>query len=60
MKQYVSPSLTLHHLAPSTLIASSINDISGNVGLKYGGATSGDYDARTKYSGDWDIWGDEE
>ena len=59
MKHYISPRITVYHITPSKLIATSINDVSDNVGFTYRGGTSGDFDARSKDAGDWDIWGEE-
>lgn len=59
MKHYFSPSITVCHITPSLLIATSITDVRDNVGFTYRGGASEDFDARTKDAGDWDIWGED-
>lgn len=55
-KTYMQPLTAVFKTTPSTIIATSATDATDNVGLRYGGGTSGDVSARTKDAGDWDIW----
>ena len=52
----MQPLTAVFKTTPSTIIATSATDATDNVGLRYGGGTSGDVSARTKDAGDWDIW----
>lgn len=56
-KNYIQPEMQCVALQQQThLLVESVQDIGSNAGFKYGGATSGDVDARTK-GNEWeDIW----
>jgi hypothetical protein len=53
-KKYIQPVILYVALHQQThLLIGNVQDVGGNVGLKYGGASSGDVDARTK-GNEWD------
>ena len=56
-KKYIQPVILCVALHQQTLLLiGSVQNVEGNVGLKYGGASSGDIEARTKEN-EWDdIW----
>lgn len=55
-KKYLSPAFEVIALYPMALIANSLRNLNSNVNLYYGGASSGDTDARVKEGGWSDIW----
>ena len=60
MTNYIQPALYIEELQPQTdLLAASLNDVRGNAGLNYGGASSGPTDARTKENSWSDVWNNE-
>ena len=59
-KIYLVPAIQVVELQlTNSMLTTSATDATGNVGLQYGGGTSGNVSSRTKDAGDWDIWGED-